>query len=328
MGMMSVLGLWRAVRHRLQILSSTLAVVPVQPIELTKVRATGHRSAAAASRTAPPPLPSWRLGALVVAWLDAFIGFLAIERTLIARNNQLLSAGNASGPYRSVLRYVLVINAHIWVFSAIGRKTQGDTSYIIFYTAGFTAWNMFRSMSLDARPITLLSNFTKNVNIKWVHLFLADLVWDFAMTMIPFTLTMLFYTIFPVPTLGPPIQCPNFLLLFYVLLIAGTLGAGYGIIMHTAALRFPIVESIHEPLNWVLYITCGIYVAYTGWPWYVAQYLWYNPMLNLVEFCRLALYSGYDVADLSLLYASAVAVGFLFVGLAYRKMELRAQDRR
>jgi ABC-type polysaccharide/polyol phosphate export permease len=317
---MSILGLWRTIGRRSQLPAAPSGAVPVRPIELAAVPWRLAAGGAAPAATG--------LGARLVAAIDSFIAFLALERALIARNNQLLSAGNAWGPYRSILRWLLVINAHIWVFWAIGRKTQGFASFVVFYTAGFTTWNMFRSISHDTQPLTLTANYTKNINIKWVHLFLAELAWDFAMTMVPFTLTMGFYTIFPVPTLGPPIQCPNFLLFFYVLLVAGTLGAGYGIIMDTVSLRWPIVASVREPLNWILYITSGIYISFTIWPWYVRQYLWYNPILTLIEYCRLALYTGYDVADLSLLYASLVSLAFLFVGLCYRKRAQRALSQR
>ena len=70
--------------------------------------------------------------------------------------------------------------------------------------------------------------------------------------------------------LGEPITHPNILLLFLVWAIAATMGAGYGIVLHTAMHRWPAMEAIKEVLYWFLFITAGVYGSYAKYPWYVA----------------------------------------------------------
>lgn len=280
------------------------------------------QSISATGRGLPLRSLSSRLSDCILSWVDGVIAFLVLERNLIVRDAHMASEAGGLGAYSNVFRALVVINAHIWLLWALGRGNKGATvSYITYYTAAFITWLMFSTTLRCAKPATIAAKFTKNINIKWLNLFIAAIIWECSKILLAGVITLSFYAIFPMPKFGTPVRLPNLLLLFCVLMITVTFGAGFGIIMRTSVIRWPMVEPIREVLRWFLFITSGIYITYASLPWFVAQYLWFQPLEAPIAYSRYALDSSYPLGDLSLTYSAGVAFASLFFGLGFRRWD-------
>ena len=223
-----------------------------------------------------------------------------------------------------MLRLFVVINAHIWGFYELGRNLPGS-SYISYSTAGFTTYFFFSMLSRCALPTTRLAPFNKNLNIKWGHLFIADLVWESAKIFVAICVTLSIYVVFPMRFLGVPVEMPNLPLLFSTFVIAGTFGTGFGLLLHTAKQRWAIAEATTESIMWVIFVTSGVYMPYSLLPWYIDRYYWYSPLIAVIENARRALDSTYPVEDLSLAYSGAIALTVVFLGLSFRRWERKSR---
>jgi ABC-type polysaccharide/polyol phosphate export permease len=188
-------------------------------------------------------------------------------------------------------------------------------------------WLLFSAVANSGKPTTIAAKFTKSMNTKWGHLFLADLTWEAAKVILGGVITLVFYAIFPFPMLGVPISHPDLLLLFLAWAITMTLGAGFGIVLQAALRRWPTLAFTMETIRWLLFITSGIYSPYYNWPWWIARIVWFQPMTAAIEYTRHALDAGYPVDDLSLAYSAAVGFALLFLALGFRRWELRTSAR-
>jgi ABC-type polysaccharide/polyol phosphate export permease len=255
---------------------------------------------------------------MVIGWLDSIVAFVALERSLIMRNIMIVGRGDPMHAYGIMIRIFFVINAHIWFFWSINRPIPSSISYVIFNTAGFSVWMFFSIAARCATPTARGAHLTVALNLKWIHLFLADLVWHMTGVFLAMTVTLVFYTVFPFPRLGPPIVMPNMPMLLACCAIAAVQGAGIGMMFVLAGRRWPIMEVVWEIFYWVMFVSAGVYECYSTFPWYVQRYYRYFPMIALIEYSRKALAPGYSTADLNLYYPAELALLIIAVALLVR----------
>jgi ABC-type polysaccharide/polyol phosphate export permease len=268
------------------------------------------------------------IGQRIVGALDGLIAFLALERSLIIRNMRIAGKGNPLMSLSNALRILLLLHAHIWGFYEMGRAMAGPISYVAYNTAAFAVFFSWAFVHRSSNPITLHAGFTKNINIKWIHLFLASSSWEVLKVIMVFGSTLLFYQLIPVPELGPPITSINVPLMCYVVAIGVVFGAGYGMIVSSFEHRWHGTIAVSETIYWIIFFTSGLYMSYATLPWEAAEILWYNPLFAPIEYSRLAVCPGYPVDDLSLQYSALVALAFLFIGFACRGWEKRTRFHR
>jgi len=255
---------------------------------------------------------------MIIGWLDSIVAFVALERSLIMRNIMIVGRGDPMHAYGVMIRIFFVINAHIWFFWAIGRPIPAPVSYVIFNTAGFSVWMFFSIAARCAMPTSRGAHLTVALNLKWIHLFLADLAWQMSCVFLSMTVTLLFYAIFQFPRLGPPVVMPDVPVLLACCAIGAAQGAGIGIMFFLAGRRWPIMEVVWEIFYWVMFVSAGVYECYTAFPWYVQRYYKYFPMIGPIEFSRKSLAPGYSVGDLNLYYPAALALVILTLALLIR----------
>jgi ABC-type polysaccharide/polyol phosphate export permease len=258
-------------------------------------------------------------------WIDRALAFIALERNLILRNIRIVTQSNMIKAFSTAMRLCIVINAHIWGFWALGRPLPGTISYVTFCAAGFTSWYFFAVLVRSGVPWTMNANFNKSLNIKWMHLYIAHIVWESLSILTAFTITLLFYTIFPIRYLGTPVGVPNVLLLFLSFALCAMLGAGFGLVLHSTKVRWPVLDAMVESIMWVFFVTSGVYMPYASLSWFVTRYEWFSPVVAPLENSRRALDSTYPVLDLSLTYSFLIALLLLFLGLAIRDWERKVR---
>lgn len=275
------------------------------------------------NRSALPPPVAGGPYETVIRWIDNVVAFITLERSLIMRNILIVGRGDPVHAYGVMIRIFFVINAHIWFFWEIDRPIPSAISYVIFNTAGFAVWMFFSIAARCAMPTSSGTHLTVALNLKWIHLYIADLTWQLSGVFLSMVVTLAFYAIFQFPRLGPPIVMPNLPLLLACCAIGAIQGAGVGIMFFLAGRRWPVMEVVWEIFYWIMFVSAGVYECYTAFPWYVARYYKYFPMIAPIEFSRKALAPGYATGDLNLYYPTVLGLVILVLALLVRPLLLR-----
>ena len=102
--------------------------------------------------------------------------------------------------------------------------------------------------------------------------------------------------------------------LLTLLLLVPLLGLGAGMMGASLAVLYPTLEKIIPMVMRILFFASGLFYSATTLPSYVLKYLWYNPMLQIIEWGRLCLSRGYSTIHYSPMYLVSVTVGCLCLG--------------
>ncbi|OEC99629.1 ABC transporter permease [Rhizobium sp. YK2] len=101
------------------------------------------------------------------------------------------------------------------------------------------------------------------------------------------------------------------------------LAVGIGTIVGTITQFLPIVATGYGLMGIVFYISSGALFVAPNLPDQIAIPLSYNPVLQCVEWMRVAFYEGYSDRLLNREYVLSFALGALFVGLTSERLSRR-----
>jgi capsular polysaccharide transport system permease protein len=211
-------------------------------------------------------------------------------------------------PFAHIL-ILLLVNA---IFD---RAPPIGDSMVMFFATGLVPFMVFNYMSrfmmiavLHARP---LLSFPA---VKIVDLLTAGALLELLSSccmIIVLAITLMAFGIDVVPQ--DPIQAG------YALLVSMLLGLSFGVVSALAALAHPMFVTGSVLLTILLYMVSGIFFVPDAMPPGLRYYLWFNPLLQAVEWMRSAYYDGYG-SLLNKTYAVGVPTALLFVGLAIERM--------
>jgi capsular polysaccharide transport system permease protein len=246
---------------------------------------------------------------------------LFIVQALILRHLRLKYKDNQFGIAMELVRPIVVVVAHYYLFWLLRRPMPGNVPIAVFVLGGFSVWFAFNSSEQGAiiggkwpRGTTLLPGVTG------MHTRLAKSVWSLLLN-----LTFCLVAFLPLNLYGAQLPLPNVPLTFLIFSLAGVMGFGFGLLIERMSQIWPVVKPLEKIVTWALFITSGMYFSIsTMHPPILARAVWYNPILHLVEYERHAFDPGYPVAQVTLLYPATFAIGFLFIGLlAFKCLPVR-----
>jgi len=256
-------------------------------------------------------------------WLDASIAFFSLEKYLILRLIAVQSVRNPVAAYTLTVRIFVVVLAHAVFYQAIVRVIPGGMNYIDFNAAAFGLWMIFGSMEHKAIPSLIQISPNIPLRIRWINLFVADLVWITIKILLGLSALYFAFFLFPAPTLtgfGPHI---NFPLLSGLVILTGLLGSGFGLVFHAVNILVPALEGVMEVVMWFMFVSSGIYDTYTTLPEVVRPIFVLNPAMTVIEWGRRALDPGYPTGDLNLAYPICAAFVLLSLGFLFNRYQSR-----
>ncbi|MBR3880221.1 MAG: ABC transporter permease [Mailhella sp.] len=115
--------------------------------------------------------------------------------------------------------------------------------------------------------------------------------------------------------LGIYFQVSNFAVLVFTLFIPALLGLGVGMTCHAINTYFPVTEKIVSIILRIMFFTSGVFFSISRFPSYVMDYVWWNPMIQIIEMCRMSISAGYRAMPYSVLYLCSCTAVFLCLGL-------------
>ena len=195
--------------------------------------------------------------------------------------------------------------------TVMGFQPPHGMPLLFFRLAGFCLFNIFQGtvskcMSAVAGNKALLT-FPQ---VTPLDLMLGRMVVLWSKELISALVLICAATLF-----GVYFHISHFPILLFTLFIPSLLGLGVGLICHAINTYFPVTEKIVNILLRLMFFTSGVFFAITRLPSYLMEYAWWNPMLQLIEMCRMSISSGYRAMPYSILYLSACTMVCLCLGL-------------
>lgn len=194
---------------------------------------------------------------------------------------------------------------------ALGAKAPHGMHILMFLLAGFGFYNMFSG---------ILNKCMSAVNgnralLTFPQVTPVDLMISRAIIVWATELVAAFLLIGIGMLLGMPFYLSHFGGLLVILLLTPLLGLGAGMMFASLAVLYPTLEKIIPMVMRILFFASGLFYSATTLPSYILKYLWYNPMLQIIEWARVCLSRGYSTVSYSPLYLVFVTLFCLCLGL-------------
>ena len=217
---------------------------------------------------------------------------------------------------------------HIALFWGIrafaGVRAPHGMHILIFLLIGFGAFHIFsKSVKKCMGAVSSNKALLTFPQVTPVDLMISRviLVWSTELT------SGLFF-IFIGTLCGIPIYLNSVSGLLAFLLLTPLLGLGVGMTCASLIVLFPILEQIIPIVLRIMFFTSGLFFSATSLPSGVLKYLWYNPMLQIIEWGRYCLSRGYPVLNYSLSYLVVLTASSLCLGLLLERYVRRRRQRR
>ncbi|HTJ63337.1 MAG TPA: hypothetical protein VL899_05960 [Alphaproteobacteria bacterium] len=246
------------------------------------------------------------------------IDHLFILRALILRD--LTTRHQKVGKVGFFVEFIMptvVILLHYYVFLSLGRYMPASIPVELYVLGGFPVWFTVRN---TASKVTKHGEGGTGVillpGISRVHFLLAGAIWECA------AMTLLTYGgLLIVELLGGDEPLPNVLESVPIFAIAALIGTGARLVFEAIGSVWPLFKGIQKVLLFMTFLTSGIY--YTGQPNAAEDILteisWYNPLIHLINSQRHALWPGFPISQVNLMYSIAWGVALMFIGLSMNR---------
>lgn len=240
---------------------------------------------------------------------------ILIIRALMLREAKLknLKMG-VLGRFIDLIMPSVIISVHYFVFIALNRVMPAGIPVELFVLAGFTTWFVFRNTSArivrgeDQHGTILMPGVTS------LHLLIAGGLWECA------AMTFMLYggLFFCAVVLGTDVR-PNIPLSLLIFMTSAAIGVGYRMIFDSLSHVWPFAKVIKKPLTWFMFLTSGIYFAASKQSSsFVSVLSLYNPLTHLLEPQRAALWPGYPMDGLTVVYPVCCAVLMILAGFVLK----------
>ena len=192
----------------------------------------------------------------------------------------------------------------------LGAAAPHGMHILMFLLVGFGFFNMFngiltKCMSAVAGNRALLT-FPQ---VTPVDLMLSRMVITWATEIVAALLLISIGVL-----LGMPFYLTDAGGLLFLLLLVPAFGLGAGMLCASLAVLYPTLDKIIPMVLRILFFVSGLFYSATMLPSYVLQYLWYNPLLQIIEWGRVCLSRGYSTIHYSPLYLVSVTAACLCLG--------------
>lgn len=193
----------------------------------------------------------------------------------------------------------------------IGARAPHGMHILMFLLAGFGFYNMFsgivsKCMSAVNGNMALLT-FPQ---VTPVDLMISRAIIVWATELVAAFLFIGIGILF-----GMPFYLSDFGGLLALLFLTPLLGLGTGMMFASLAVIYPTLEKIIPMVMRVMFFVSGLFYSATTLPSYALKYIWYNPILQIVEWARVCLSRGYSTYSYSPFYLVSVTLFCLCFGL-------------
>ncbi len=193
----------------------------------------------------------------------------------------------------------------------VGARAPHGMHILMFLLAGFGFYNMFSG---------IVSKCMSAVNgnralLTFPQVTPVDLMISRAVIVWATEVVAAFLLIGIGILFGMPFYLSDFGGLLTLLFLTPLLGLGTGMMFASLTVIYPTLEKIIPMVMRVMFFVSGLFYSATTLPSYALKYIWYNPLLQIVEWARVCLSRGYSTFSYSPLYLVSVTLFCLCFGL-------------
>jgi capsular polysaccharide transport system permease protein len=196
-------------------------------------------------------------------------------------------------------------------FSLIIRTPPLGTSFLLFYTTGFLPFNMYNNISnTTARAINYSKSLLKFPAVTWLDAIFARLLLNSLTNVL--IIVLLIGSVYFIVDARSTVDLP---LAVMAVALSVFFGFAVGTVNCVLLGLFPLWELAWSIITRPLFIASGVLFLYRDLPEGAQQFLWFNPLMQIVGMMRAAFYSTYDASYASVSYILGVSLALLTLGL-------------
>jgi capsular polysaccharide transport system permease protein len=249
---------------------------------------------------------------------------MQVVHALILRETRTRFGANQLGYLWAVLEPLMWIGTFWAMYALANRQIPSDMTVVGFLGTGIVTYSMFSNTASRAGEAI-------NANrplLFYPQVHALDLVYARAVLEVA-TLAAVFAALMAIEAvvLDRLPEVDDLLYTLGGLVLAGLLGAAFGLILCMASELYPVVNRLRSPLMRPLFWASGLFFTANDAPQEVRGYLEYNPVLHAIEMVRDGWFVSYQSELAEPLYVVWWIIGFASVGLLLervvrRKLEL------
>lgn len=194
------------------------------------------------------------------------------------------------------------------------------SSFFLFYTSGVVPLLFFTALSGSlAQSVTSNRGLLAYPVVSIFEVLIARLLLE----MMTYAAVFLIILVFVV-SVEEIVLHPDPLQIIFAFLLTALLGLAVGMANCILFIRFPVWRSFWRILTRPMLIISGVLFSYERMPDSLKDWLWYNPLLQIIGSMRGGLYSTYDDSYVSYIYVA----GFCLFVIAFSATIIRADQAR
>lgn len=212
------------------------------------------------------------------------------------------------------MAYILTLLA---IFSAMERGAPiPGVDLAMFFFSAIIPWLMFsRIAGAVSRAIKSSKALLTYPQVKGIDIMLALLILEFCTLFLVAIIYLLGASYLDISTtMERPLE------VILALFLVSLLGFGFGLLSSTARLYWSSYNNFQSVLMRILFFTSGKFFIAGMLPVTLQEWLWYNPILHVVEWLRSAFFGGFESQFYDLSYPVMFALVMIFLGLASERV--------
>lgn len=256
-------------------------------------------------------------------WHYRELMILFVKRDFVAQYKQTIL-----GPIWHFIQPILTTVMFLMIFTRVARLPTDGIPPVLFYMSGITLWNYF-SVCLTGTSNTFLANATifGKVYFPRIIMPLSTMISNLVRFGIQFLLLLIVMIYFSFN--GYPIRFGiSWLMIPFILVLAGGIGLGLGIIISSITTKYrDFAMLLTFGVQLFMYATPIAYplshLHKLGFAWVVK----FNPMTSIAEAFRYALFGKGTFGMTDILYSLFFMITVLIIGfLSFNKIEKSFAD--
>jgi capsular polysaccharide transport system permease protein len=240
-----------------------------------------------------------------------------VIRASVLRETRTRFGRSKLGYFWALFEPMVYILSLLAIFSAMERGTPiPGVDLGLFFFVAIIPWLLFsRIAGLVSRAIKTNQALLTYPQVKAIDIMLAQVILEFGTLFIVAVLYLLgaiYLEVF--------VEIERPLEIIFVLFLSALLGFGFGLLSSTARLYWSSYNNIQSVFMRVMFFTSGKFFVADTLPETLRDWLWYNPLLHVIEWARSAFFTGFESQFYDLSYPLVFALVMVFLGLASERV--------
>jgi len=239
-----------------------------------------------------------------------------IIATLVLREARASFGASQIGYLWAIITPAISIALLFAIFTMIDRQAPYGTSLALFFATGILTIEFFNKLShtlmatFDTGKALLIYPMIRDTDALYARLVLISATYMVIMVLFYIVLGLIGMAEFPAH--------PEMLIQAFLATVL--LGFGFGTVNAVVASLWPSWHQIEKILTRPLLFISGVFYVPSRLPQEAIGYLWWNPVLHLVEWMREGFYPNYNSAVFSPEYPLLLALFLVLVGLGGERL--------